>query len=375
MIRQPSEPRKWPTRFAVPWLDIISGRDSRVSASLARFGLLLASQPYRWVVCLRNYAYDRGWLTIYPAPLPVISVGNLTVGGTGKTPTVVMLARWFRQRQIRVAILSRGYGAGADGRNDEAREMEVKLPDVPHLQHPDRLASAQTACQELSMLLLLLDDGFQHRRLSRQLEIVLLDATNPFGFESHLPRGLLRESPRSLRRAQVVMLTRCDLVAPEEVVAIRTRVLRLSPNASWVETEHAPLQLRNAAGQTRSIDELSGKHVFIFSAIGNPSAFAATVRRCGCTLEGEIAYHDHHRYSAQDLEQIERRIAQLPSIDWVVCTGKDLAKLEITHLGGKPLWMLEIDLRIRQGDAALEEKLSRILAALPTTDDSFQPPA
>jgi tetraacyldisaccharide 4'-kinase len=375
MIRQPSEPRKWPTRFAVPWLDIISGRDSRVSASLARFGLLLASQPYRWVVCLRNYAYDRGWLTIYPAPLPVISVGNLTVGGTGKTPTVVMLARWFRQRQIRVAILSRGYGAGADGRNDEAREMEVKLPDVPHLQHPDRLASAQTACQELSMQLLLLDDGFQHRRLSRQLEIVLLDATNPFGFESHLPRGLLRESPRSLRRAQVVMLTRCDLVPPAEVVAIRTRVLELSPNASWVETEHAPSQLRNAAGQTRSVDDLRGKRVFIFSAIGNPAAFAATVRRCGCTLVGEIAYDDHHRYSAQDLVQIERRIAQLASVDWIVCTGKDLAKLEITNLGGKPLWMLDIDLRIRHGEAGLEEELSRILAALPTTNDSFQPPA
>src|SRR5437870_5928929 len=143
--------------------------------------------------------YERGWNERRRAPVPVVSVGNLTVGGTGKTPCVEHVARFYRSRGLRVAVLSRGYGAAA-GRNDEAMVLEENLPDVPHLQGPDRAALAFTAVEELESEVLVLDDGFQHRRLARDLDLVLVDATDPWGQGYLFPRGLLRESPASLRR-------------------------------------------------------------------------------------------------------------------------------------------------------------------------------
>src|SRR5207302_2950723 len=132
------------------------------------------------------------------APVPVVSVGNLTVGGTGKTPCVEHVARFYRGHDLRVAILSRGYGSAA-GRNDEAMVLEENLPDVPHLQGPDRAALAATAVEELEAELLVLDDGFQHRRLHRDLDVVLIDATWPVNRDYQFPRGTLREPAGGLR--------------------------------------------------------------------------------------------------------------------------------------------------------------------------------
>src|SRR5262245_12493692 len=154
---------------------------------------------------LRNWLYDRGWKRTHRAAVPVVSVGNLTVGGTGKTPCVEFVARWFRERDRRVAILSRGYGS-TGGANDEAMVLEENLPDVPHLQGADRVALAAAAVEELESEVLVLDDGFQHRRLARDLDLVLVDATNPWGHGAVLPRGLLREPASGLRRAGAVLL-------------------------------------------------------------------------------------------------------------------------------------------------------------------------
>src|SRR5947209_3482800 len=192
----------------------------------------------------RNVLFDRGWARSHRAAVPVISVGNLTVGGTGKTPCVEYVARFFRRMELSVAILSRGYGA-EHGPNDEALVLEENLPDVPHLQGADRVTLARTAVEELESEVLVLDDGFQHRRLARDLDIVLIDATNPWGHGYLLPRGLLRESPRGLKRAGVVMLTRCDQVSGDEVKRIRERVGQLAPQAAVVETIHRPAGLVN----------------------------------------------------------------------------------------------------------------------------------
>ncbi len=159
-------------------------------------------------MAIRNLAYDWGLLRSYRSPLPVISVGNLSVGGTGKSPCVAWIARWLRAHDIRVAILSRGYGQLDSGQNDEALELELQLPDVPHLQHWDRSASAVLAHEELEMQALLLDDGFQHRRMARDLDIVMIDATDPPSALHVLPGGLLREPLSALRRADVVLLSR-----------------------------------------------------------------------------------------------------------------------------------------------------------------------
>src|SRR5947199_10786584 len=187
---------------AAKFHDLVSGRASGVGPALARLGLRAASLPYGAAVRLRNRLYDRGWKRTQRSAAPVVSVGNLTLGGTGKTPCVEYLARFYRGRDVRVAILSRGYGAGVPaqrvvGPNDEALVLEENLPDVPHLQGADRVALAGVAVEELEAELLILDDGFQHRRLGRDLDVVLLDATEPFGHGRLFPRGLLREPPYS----------------------------------------------------------------------------------------------------------------------------------------------------------------------------------
>ncbi len=148
--------------------------------------------PYRLLVETRNRHYDRAADAAKRVPVPVVSVGNLTTGGTGKTPMVAWLARWFQQRGLRPVIVSRGYGSQNGQPNDEARELAEQLPDVPHLQDADRVRGAQQAIAQHGAQVILLDDGFQHRRLHRDLDIVLVDALQPFGSEHLLPRGLLR---------------------------------------------------------------------------------------------------------------------------------------------------------------------------------------
>ncbi len=203
--------------------DLVSGKRRGIAAAALRGVLRMGEVPYAAVVRLRNRRYDRGNSEIHRAPVPVISVGNLTLGGTGKTPMVKWMARHLRGKQLRVAILSRGYGATDGAKNDEALELEQALPDVPHLQSPDRVGIAEMAVEELASQILLLDDGFQHRRLGRELDVVLLDATQPFGYDHVFPRGTLREPASGLRRAAVVCLSRADLVEPSRRAAIQQR--------------------------------------------------------------------------------------------------------------------------------------------------------
>ena len=196
-------------------LKIIAGQRNDLVARLVR-GVMSALTPvYRSVIAIRNRRFDQDQgQRIRTAEIPVISVGNLTTGGTGKTPMVIFVAQYLRSLGKRVAIVSRGYQGSqhADtGRNDEALEMEIRLPDVPHLQDPDRIRMIETATEELMSEVAVLDDGFQHRQAHRDLDIVLIDATEPFGFGRLLPRGLLREPIGSLARADVVVITRCQL--------------------------------------------------------------------------------------------------------------------------------------------------------------------
>lgn len=345
--------------------DILSGNSNTLRSILLRAGLWCLSQPYAAVVWGRNKAYDRRWKKITKATVPVISVGNLTAGGTGKSPTVAMLARWFRQRDVRVAILSRGYGAGSDGQNDEAKEMEVLLPDVPHLQNPDRVASAMVATEELEMQVLLLDDGFQHRKIHRNLDILLLDSREPFGFGHLLPRGLLREPLRAIRRADIVMATRSDQVDAKKLAKIRTRVQRYNPKAAWIESEHHPVRLRSSLQESRPIEWLQGKNVLAVCGLGNPSGFHQTLRTCGAQVVESISFPDHHAYSAADVQEIQRLASQLqPGCDAIICTGKDMAKLDTPRIGPHELWSLDIELRVRNGAEVLDEFLERILAML-----------
>jgi tetraacyldisaccharide 4'-kinase len=338
--------------------DLVSGRRRGVGASALRSFLRLAEIPYSAAVGWRNRRYDRG-ANVHRAAVPVVSVGNLTLGGTGKTPMVEWLARWFHERGVRVALISRGYGARAGRFNDEALELRQKLPDLPHLLDADRVRAAEQAVRQMHCQLILLDDGFQHRRIFRDLDIVLVDALEPFGFDHVFPRGTLREPPSGLARAQAIVLTRADLVEAAARAKIREQITHYAPQALWIEATHAPQSLVAAGGETRSIDSLTGQVVAAFCGIGNPAAFRKTLERCGYHIAAFREFPDHHGYSLRDIDDLSAWADGLAAAA-VVCTRKDLVKIACSRLAEKPLWALAIGLDVLAG----REPFERLLSAL-----------
>ncbi|MEX0820380.1 MAG: tetraacyldisaccharide 4'-kinase, partial [Pirellulaceae bacterium] len=345
---------------------VVSGREPGVRASMLRAGLSLAEPFYGIGVRWRNRRFDTGRRQIHRVDVPVISVGNLTVGGTGKTPMVEWLARWFRERGVRVALVSRGYGAEAGSRNDEALELEQKLPDVPHLQNPDRVEAARTAIDECETQLILLDDAFQHRRIHRDLNIVLLDALEPFGYGHLLPRGLLREPVAGLQRADVIALSRADAVGQETRAAIRSKAMKHAPQAAWMEVAHQPQSLLSSSGNERAIDSLRGQRVAAFCGIGNPDGFRHTLGELGAELVDFREFPDHHAYQRGDIKTLSPN--RDLHVDAVICTHKDLVKIGVEQLGDCPLFALRIGLAISHGADALTQRLEAIANSIRTAE-------
>jgi tetraacyldisaccharide 4'-kinase len=338
------------------FLRLVRGESRSPGARLARLGLQMAAAGYGLAVAVRNARYDRGKSAVQGVTVPVIAVGNLTLGGTGKTPMVEWVARWYRDRAIRVAILSRGYGQD-DGINDEGRVLEENLPDVPHLQGADRVRLAEVAVEEIESELLILDDGFQHRRLKRDLDIVLLDALEPFGLGRLFPRGLLREPVRSLKRAGVVVLSRADLVPESTRATIRAEAERQAGPLRWVEARHAPLDLLDADGPSTPVAALADRSVAAFCGIGNPDGFRKTIEPLTGNLVDFRAWPDHHSYTAADVADLTTWARGLQA-DLVLTTQKDLVKLRASNLGAVPLRALRIGLEIMAGQDVLEEALA-----------------
>ncbi|HEV3342533.1 MAG TPA: tetraacyldisaccharide 4'-kinase [Pirellulales bacterium] len=346
--------------FASSFRDLVSGRRRGFGAAASRTLLRGAELVYAAGIRLRNYRYDAGRLPIDRVDVPVVSVGNVTLGGTGKTPMVEWLAHWYRARGVRVVLVSRGYGAEQGAANDEALELEQRLPDVPHVQNPDRVAASKMAIEEFESQLVILDDGFQHRRLARDLDIVLIDALEPFGFEHVFPRGTLREPLGGLARAQVIALSRADAVSAEDRSAIEKRIRRYAPAATWIEVSHPPRRLVNAAGQQEPLGTIAGRRVAAFCGIGNPAGFRHTLTSTGANVVALREFPDHHAYTREDVESLSQWVASL-NVDAVVCTGKDLVKLRVESLGGLPLWALAIELEIGRGREDFEVRLSKVL--------------
>ncbi len=341
--------------------ELVSGRRRGLAATLLRASLRAAETPYTFVVRLRNRRYDRGRAEIHRAAVPVISVGNLTLGGTGKTPLVEWVARWLREHDVRVTLISRGYGAEDGVYNDEARELEQKLPDVPHIQDPDRVRAAQVAVEELQCQAILLDDGFQHRRLARDLDIVLIDALEPFGFGHVFPRGTLREPWSGLARAQLVALSRADLVDADTRTLIRRRVAEVAPHAGWAELEHRPRSLLASDGHQTPLDALAGQRVAAFCGIGNPAGFRHTLESCGYQVAAFREFPDHHDYSRADVESLHSWARSQSDLHAVLCTHKDLVKLSLARLGPQPLRAVTIGIEFLSGQAELETRLAALL--------------
>jgi len=330
-----------------------------MGASLARGLLRMAEIPYSLAVRWRNCRYDRGKTVIHQAEVPVVSVGNLTLGGTGKTPLVKWIAHWFQEQGIRVVIVSRGYGSKAGAQNDEALELEQTLPDVPHVQNPDRVVAVRQAIDRFDCQLVLLDDGFQHRRLARDLDIVLLDGLEPFGFEHVFPRGTLREPVAGLRRAALVCLSRADRIKEPERNQLRHQVQEVAPQAAWCELAHVPSGLLNASGETESLSQIAGKRVAAFCGIGSPASFRHTLDASGCEVVAWREFPDHHPFCQKDLASLNAW-AEASQADLVLCTHKDLVKMPCQQLGRLPLWAVLVEMKILVGEQRLVEALRNI---------------
>ena len=227
------------------------------------------------------------------------------------------------------------------------------------MQNRDRVAAARLAIERFDPTVLLLDDGFQHRRLARDLDIVLLDALEPFGFDHVFPRGTLREPLAGLARADVVCLSRADAVAAAEREAIRRRVFELAPNAVWCELAHVASNLINAAGATQPLECLAGKRVAAFCGIGNPAGFRHTLAATHCDIATWREFADHHAFTPIDLASLSDA-ARACGAQMIVCTQKDLVKAPQEKLGEVPLWAVAIEMRFLAGQDALEQIIERI---------------
>jgi len=299
--------------------------------------LNVLSLPYRLAVASRNRLYDKGVFRQERLPCPVIGVGNLTVGGTGKTPTVILLANALRGRGLRPAVLSRGYGGNArtpvnivsDGyrilvdwrqAGDEPLLIARMTPGVPVLTGARRSLTGAAALERFGADCLVLDDAFQHRALHRDIDILLVDATRPFGNGFLLPRGPLREAPESIRRAHVVILTGADRQVPEPPLIKTLSVPRFRGT-------HRPQALvEGDTGRLRSLTELRGQRLCAFAGIGRPEAFRQTLAELGTQVTAFKAYPDHHPYSRSDLDRL-LLLAGQSGTDRLLTTEKDGVRL------------------------------------------------
>ncbi len=338
--------------------------------TLARGGLRLAALGYGLGVRARNGLYRLGLRRPRRAEVPVISVGNITAGGTGKTPFVAWLARLLVIRKMRPVILSRGYGRHEGlGVDDENLMLERLAGHTPVVVDPDRARGAEKAVRDHGADVLILDDGFQHRRIARDLDVVLIDAVWPFGAGHLLPRGLLREPLKELRRAGLFLITRADLVAAAPLDRIRKRLHELGRGVPIACCRTVPGGLRplgtDGAGALEP-EALKDGRWAAFCGIGNPEGFRLTLRKAGCDLEFLSVFSDHERYSRRQVELLLRQAAEA-GCDRVVTTEKDAVKVERLLRGRPtpPIYALQTGLDITEGSDALAAAILQAVAKGP----------
>lgn len=329
------------------------------------------SRIYGFVVKTRIFFYKKGILRCVRLPVPVFSVGNITVGGTGKTPVVEHIARYLRAKGKRVAILSRGYAAsirqennssGKNICNDEYLLFKENIPDVPHLLNKSRVKGGLEAIKRFQAECLVLDDGFQHLRLARDLNIVIIDALNPFGHEQIIPRGMLREPLEGLKRANMILLSHVDQCSRDKITVITNRLRKITGGVPVVETVHKPICLESAKDAAKlDIHCLRGKRVFVFCAIGNPVSFRKSIEGLGAEIAGIRVFPDHHVYTLSELQEMNAE-AQSMKPDAIVITQKDRVKIgNNLSIWDFPVWTLKIEICVVNGREIFENKINAIL--------------
>ncbi len=347
---------------APSWYHRVIAGDVGVAGGPLRSALRMVSLAYGAAIRARNRMYDRAVGT--QLPVPVISVGNITTGGTGKTPLVMELARRLRRHGRKPAVVSRGYKSGPAGKADELLMIHRHIPDMPCVADPDRVAGARRAVDDYGADVILLDDGFQHRRIGRDLDLVVIDATCPFGYGHLLPRGLLREPLTALQRASLIVLSRTDQVPPPRLEDIDAVLDRAAPNVRRIRAVHRPAGLVRLDGTDPKLGPLDVGRAFCFAAIGNPAAFRATVGSLGIELADVRWWPDHHIYDERDADAVQAA-ARRCDASVLLTTEKDAVKL--TGLAARwslPVYALRIEIDFPSGHAtilasALEEAVNR----------------
>jgi tetraacyldisaccharide 4'-kinase len=339
--------------------------------------------PFSWIygtgVTLRNWLFDIGVRKVHTVGVPVISVGNLSAGGVGKTPFVELLARRLTSEGHRIAILSRGYkrkGTGtvvvsngsvlcveADLAGDEPEQLAEKLRGVVVVVDEQRVRGARYAIKQFGVDLILLDDGFQHRSIHRDLDVVLLSAAEVLSAGHMLPAGNRREPFRSLRRADLIVLSRCTDEAHFRRLEERLRT-RIDKPTMGVRVKVRAVR-RATTRFSIDLNGVKGKRVVAFSGIGNPASFEQTLSLLEVQIREHVKFADHHRYRVEDLRLIETA-ARRSGADYVVTTEKDLARLggasvkASDFLDRNPLYYIEIEEEIIAGDRHLTEALRKL---------------
>jgi tetraacyldisaccharide 4'-kinase len=352
--------------------------------------LRFASRGYHAVVQLRLFLYENGIFRHHALGCQVISVGNLTVGGTGKTPVVEVFARELQRMGRKVAILSRGYKkveppfwerlvnfvllregrlpprVVSDGRTllldsamsgDEPYMLASNLPDVCVLVDKDRVKSGRHAITRLGCDTLVLDDGFQYLALRHRMQIVLVDSGCPFGNGHVLPRGLLREPIRNLRRADFIFITKCAKPNNEE---LKKRIRAYNPRAEIIECAHRARYLQNVFTTGREgLDFLQGKAVLAVSGIAAPEGFEREIERRGACLLDRIRFADHHRYTQQQLIDIINRARALDARA-ILTTEKDAVRFPHLERMDVPVFFLRVEIELLSGAEDFRACLARI---------------
>jgi len=336
---------------------ILYQKEKPLGKRILLFPLYLLSLPYGWAVRARTFLYTLGLLKTKQLSRPVISVGNITMGGTGKTPLVMALSEGLMERSIPTAILSRGYcgkkGSDplvTDGQRillspeesgDEPFLMASVLKGIPILIGKDRFKNGEIALKRSPVRGFLLDDGFQHLPLHRDLNIVLIDSHVGFGDGHLLPRGILREPLSHLKRADFFLLTKAE--DPEACQSLESTLREIHPSAPIFHSHYEIARLIRPDGKFEPLHLLKGTKVLALSGIGNPVYFSSLLRKCGMEVAGEMIFPDHHLYTVQDLTSI---LGKVKEADWIVTTEKDMVKLKRLPLDPLPLLSLRIEMKI-----------------------------
>lgn len=340
---------------------IMSGQGGP-SAELARVFLRGVGKVYETITRYRNFRYDTNPRAVTWLDTPVVSVGNITTGGTGKTPLVMWCAQRLIELGRKPAILSRGYKSSEKG-SDEVRLVSRLCPEAVCVANPDRVAAALMAIDEYEADVLLLDDGFQHRKLGRDLDIVTIDATCPLGYGYVLPRGLLRELPHGLGRAGLIVLTRCDQVSASDLTEAINRVRSHAPDVAVIRSNHKATCLVDLSEQELPVSAISGMRCLLSAGIGNPQAFAGTVRGLGGDPLGAIWWPDHHNYSEADAAELADVVTRHDAAALVV-TEKDILKLaDLDVEWPRPVYAVRVEIEfLDDGRQVILQHLEKALA-------------